>query len=142
MRHTNFVLRISMRRLSGSNLQSRIGLIGFVAVQFSIQNWTRSVDAVQSSVQNWTHQFHASPIYVSELDPSDCSIHIWVMDSVCDDCIGPFYDRELDSSVLWRSNLRFRIGPSRLEIAHFCSGTRFWRKETMLRRSSTLSPMA
>lgn len=114
----------------------------FVSVQFTIQNWTRtivaylfrvwipyaSIIAVQFTIQNWTLQFFDSPIYDSEMDPSNCDgpifdseldpfcrgIYIGGTDSVCDIPIGPFYDSELDSPVLWRSILRFRIGPSRL----------------------------
>ena len=113
-----------------------------VSVQFTIQNWTRaivaylfwvripyaSIIAVQFTIQNWTHQFFDSPIYNSELDPANrdgpifdseldpfCrGIYIGGTDSVCDIPIGPIYDSELDSSVLWQSNLRLRIGPTRL----------------------------
>ena len=114
----------------------------FLSVQFTIQNWTRaivaylfrvripyaSIVAVHFTIQNWTYQFFDSPIYNSEMDPSDrdgpifdseldpfCrGIYIGGTDSVCDIPIGPFYNPELDSPVLCRSILRLRIGPIRL----------------------------
>ena len=83
----------------------------FVSVQFTIQNWTRaivaylfrvripyaSIVAVHFTIQNWTYQFFDSPIYNSELDPSNRD--------------GPIFDSELDSLILCQSILQFRIGP-------------------------------
>lgn len=83
----------------------------FVSVQFTIQNWTRaivaylfrvripyaSILAVHFTIQNWTHQFFDSPIYDSEMDPSNCD--------------GLIFDSELDSQFLGQSILQFRIGP-------------------------------
>ena len=82
-----------------------------LSVQFTIQNWTRaivaylfrvriqyaSILAVHFTIQNWTYQFFDSPIYNSELDPSNRD--------------GPIFDSELDSLILCQSILQFRIGP-------------------------------
>ena len=94
----------------------------FVSVQFTIQNWTRaivaylfrvripyaSIIAVQFTIQNWTHQFFDSPIYNSELDPSNRD--------------GPIFDSELDSPISCQSILRFRIGPIRLQHTYLGYG--------------------